>query len=287
MNAPLVTIGLSVYNAANHLSAAIQSVLNQTYLNWELIIVNDGSTDDSMIVVDAFSDKRIRVVNDGKRLGLPARLNQLSRLANGQFYARMDADDVMHYRRIEKQVEFLLHHPQTDLMSTRAYIIDAQNAVVGVTKPQMERPRTIHDILSGNFLIHPSVMGRTGWFQAHPYNERYIRMQDLALWIETVSTSNFYITSECLLFYRSIGVPTLSKYLSTQRTYRYFLGHELKLSVGSLSMVYLYLLSYGKSLIYSLFSLLGAVDYLVKKRSVPLSTDELDTARKELSVSIR
>ena len=105
--AEIVSIGLPVYNAEKFLRDAIVSILNQSYVHFELIIMDDGSTDKSIDIVNSFNDKRIVVYRDGVNKGLPARLNEISTLAKGRYLARMDADDIMHPERIEKQLKIL------------------------------------------------------------------------------------------------------------------------------------------------------------------------------------
>ena len=103
----LVTIGLPFYNDRLTLELAIKSIFAQTYKNWELILVDDGSTDGSLNIAKKITDKRVRIISDEKNKGLIFRLNQIASLAKGKYLARMDADDLMQPTRIEKQVEFL------------------------------------------------------------------------------------------------------------------------------------------------------------------------------------
>ena len=105
-SAPLVTIAIPIYNAEKYLRYAIQSCINQTYQNWELLLMCDGSTDKSDEIATDLSlqDSRIVLINDHKNLGLPARLNETINMARGEFYVRMDADDIMAVDRVETQV---------------------------------------------------------------------------------------------------------------------------------------------------------------------------------------
>jgi len=105
----MISIGISIYNAEKYLVDAINSVLEQTYENWELVLVDDGSTDNSLKIAQEFAikDNRIRVISDGLNKKLPARLNQIINEAKYDYIARMDADDVMHPQRLEKQLQFL------------------------------------------------------------------------------------------------------------------------------------------------------------------------------------
>ena len=127
----MVTIGLPFYNAEKYLALAIESVLQQTYTDWELLLLDDGSTDDSLSIAQSYAqkDSRIKVISDGKNKNLATRLNELPSLAQGLYLARMDADDIMHPARIERQLAVLKTHPEIDVLGTNAYIINDENAV--------------------------------------------------------------------------------------------------------------------------------------------------------------
>src|SRR5690349_23370493 len=127
----LVTIGLPFYNNQSTLELAIKSVFAQTYKNWELLLVNDGSTDGSLEIAKKIIDKRVQLISDGSNKGLIFRLNQIASLAKGKYLARMDADDLMHPLRIEKQIKFLQQHQDTDLVDTGAYSINENENPIG------------------------------------------------------------------------------------------------------------------------------------------------------------
>ena len=122
----MVTIGLPFYNAEKYLALAIESVLQQTYTNWELLLLDDGSTDNSLSIAQSYAqkDSRIKVISDGKNKNLATRLNELPSLAQGLYLARMDADDIMLPARIERQLAVLKAHPEIDVLGTNAYIIN-------------------------------------------------------------------------------------------------------------------------------------------------------------------
>ncbi len=164
----IITIGLPFYNQATYLSAAIRSVVNQSFTDWELLLLNDGSTDDSLAVAYRWlADPRIRLITDTKRLGLASRLNQIARLAEGRFLARMDADDLMAPNRLQTQLRYLLENPQTDLTASFAYIIDRQTRICGLRGLPAQSPR-YHKLLTRCPIIHPTVMARTDWFRRPP-----------------------------------------------------------------------------------------------------------------------
>lgn len=127
---PLVTIAIPFYNCDQFLDMAICSVINQSYSNWELLLINDGSTDKSLEIALKYKDPRIKLISDGSNKGLIYRLNQSIVLAHGYFYARMDADDIMHPKRIECQVEYMINNPQIDVLGTSYYSINSDNNIM-------------------------------------------------------------------------------------------------------------------------------------------------------------
>ena len=104
---PRLTIGIAFRNPGKHFELALTSVFSQTFTDWELLLIDDGSDDDSLILARGVRDVRVSVIADGLQLGLPARLNQIALLARGECLARMDADDLMHPDRLRRHPPLL------------------------------------------------------------------------------------------------------------------------------------------------------------------------------------
>lgn len=205
-----VTIAIPIYNADLFLKDAVQSIINQTYQDWILYLVNDGSTDKSLDIMREFAakDSRIIVINDGRNKGLVTRLNQTINICDTKYYARMDADDIMYITRIEEQMRFLESHQEVDVCGTAIMTIDDKNNIIG----------TSYGNGPTKSFVHPTVMGKTEWFKANPYANWAVRAEDCELWLRTGSRSKFYCIGKPLLFYREFGVPTFKKYFLTQKT---------------------------------------------------------------------
>ena len=283
----LITIAIPFYNDHDYLRSAILSVVNQTYTNWKLILLDDGSNDGSLAIANSFvKDCRIIVLSDGKNMGLPSRLNQLSTIVDTKYYARMDADDIMDPDRIKTELEYLEAHSDVDVIGSYAYSIDESGNVFGKINTNNRHPKTIDDILKGGGFVHPTVMGKTEWFKAHPYNEKLRRMQDLALWFETVDTSHFVILPVYLLFYRT-GKTSIKKYLRTQKYSRSFYYNVfLKERKDLRRFCLLYSKSLLKTLIYYIaFCTLG-IDKIINNRYVPINEDEKNMLMSRLRISL-
>ena len=131
----LVSIGMPVYNCSKYIDDAIISIINQSYTKWELIIVDDFSKDDTIEKIRKFNDPRIRIVINECNKGLPACLNICINNSNGEYFARMDGDDIMVIDRLKKQVEFFKNNPDlADVIGGLAYLIDQDNEIKGYKK---------------------------------------------------------------------------------------------------------------------------------------------------------
>lgn len=275
LNAPLVTVGIPFYNSEKYLSGAIKSTLNQTYTNLEVILLDDGSTDSSLKIAQEFEkhDKRISVISDGENVGLPKRLNQLSRFAKGTYYARMDADDIMFSNRIKVQVEYLLNNSEVDLLGTGLIAIDNTNNIIGLRQGGRLSRVTLKTTLKGSWAAHPSISGKTEWFKNNSYDETLRRSQDFELWIRTVEKSSFVRIEEPLLFYREASTSSIKKYLqSTKYSIKTFWKNRYK--TGIFFSILHSFLKLCKLLVYCFYFLIGATGALIEKRSIKLSENE-------------
>lgn len=275
---PLVTIGLPFYNNASTLELTIKSVFAQTYSNWELILLNDGSTDESLQIAKKFSDKRIRLISDGTNKGLIYRLNQIALLAKGEYLARMDADDLMQPTRIEKQMQLLLKDPTLDLVDTGAYSINENGLPTGKRGLEDINTNPKH-ILTHAMLLHASVIGKTSWFLNNPYDKNFLRAEDYELWCRTFSFSKFVRIKEPLYIVRE-GKINVKNYLKSSQTIRriikkYWRGilsfAEMKKAITILRL---------KEFAYQSFSLLNAHHLLVNTRNKTLPQQEKDEVEK-------
>jgi glycosyltransferase involved in cell wall biosynthesis len=208
----LISIGLPFYNDAAYLGAAIKSVLNQTYKNWELLLVSDSSNDESIKIARSFSDSRIKIFEFSFNAGLSRRLNEIANLANGKYLFRMDADDLMHPARLEKQWEILHNSQPNTVVGTAAIELNERGYITRLIRSCGSRRGGYS---ARRAFIHPTVAAHTVWFRSNPYSEIPIfrRVQDAELWIRTSASSQFVLLDEPLLFYRRPSGRSFDKYL--------------------------------------------------------------------------
>jgi glycosyltransferase involved in cell wall biosynthesis len=199
---PLVSVIMPVMNAARTLPAALRSILWQTHTDWELILIDDGSTDATLALARACVDPRVRVVDGGANLGLAARLNQAIELARGQFIARMDADDIAYPERLAAQVKFMLDHPQCDLVGCAALIFDDAGVIRGRFALRATHEEICARPWAGFPLPHPTWLGKRAWFARFGYRADYRKTQDQDLLLRSYTQSRFACVAQILLGYR-------------------------------------------------------------------------------------
>ena len=203
MNDPLLTVLLPCCNGGSTLGLALHSILSQTFVDFELIFLNDGSTDDSVEIALSFHDPRIRIMGGPERCGLPKRLNQGIANARGQFIARMDADDISFPQRFEKQVAYLQAHPEVDLLGCRAVVFRNSCETIGLLPFAPTHERLCAQLWRNIPLPHPSWMGRRSWFQRHQYRLPEVRRaEDQELLLRSCKDSRYACLDDVLLAYR-------------------------------------------------------------------------------------
>jgi len=203
---PLVTVLLPVYNAMPYLAETLASIFAQTCTHYELLAIDDGSTDGSTDVLRAVNDPRLRVVEHSSNQGLIATLNEGLGLARGSYIARMDSDDVMHPERLQRQVEHLEAHPETAVLATFVDLVNADGETTGTwdidratadeTSIRAMLPRT-------NCIAHPTVMMRRSALAGMRYDPRQQGAEDWDLWLRMLEQgARITKLPEALLKYR-------------------------------------------------------------------------------------
>jgi len=278
-SSPLVSVLIPVHNGERYLREAIESMLNQTYRNLEIIIIDDGSTDQTASVANRFSDSRIRFINQPVNIGLVATLNNGIQHCSGEFIARMDADDVSEPERIEKQVKFLLEHPDIGLLGTAIRVIAERQRLRPVyTNPDEIKSR----LLYGNPINHPTVMIRTSTLGVHRYDPSFIHAEDYELWCRMKKTVRLSNLPEALLQYRShpqqISRTAGEVQLQTIKRIHEQLLHELGLDTNEKTLrlhLDIYLKNYRAETVFireAEMHLLSLIKHNQTKRVYPVKT---------------
>jgi glycosyltransferase involved in cell wall biosynthesis len=189
---------MPAFNCEETLAVAIRSILRQSYQNWELLVMDDGSSDGTLEVARSFSDPRVRVSSDGSHQGIVARLNQSVWRSRGEYFARMDADDVAYPERLERQVEYLQQHPGVDLLGCPMLMFRDNGVAFGCRPLPKNHEEICRQPSSGFRIAHATLMGRVSWFRAHAYDRAAPRAEDYELFLRSYRTSRFACLGEIL-----------------------------------------------------------------------------------------
>lgn len=219
---PLVSIGMAVRNCQGTLPLTLRSLLMQTYSDWELVLIDDGSSDETVSVAKQFADPRISLRVEKENLGLPARLNQAIEQSRGKYFARMDGDDIAYPQRLERQVAFLEAHPDVDLLGTWVVVFNKTGKALGKRAGSPDHQVICARPFAGFPIVHPTYLGKLDWFRRFRYDERILKSQDQDLLLRSYRTSKFANLPEILLGYREERIE-LSKTLAG----RYFFVSSL------------------------------------------------------------
>ena len=206
--APAVSVIMPAYNALPHLRAAVESVLNQTFGDFEFLIVNDASTDGTGEALNEYAaaDPRVRVLDRGK-VGYTAALNLMAAEARGEFLARMDADDVCRPGRLEKQVAFLRANPDCVLTGAAVRLIDDDGDPLWVMRRAEEHEEILagllHEPSRSGHVVHPTVLVRAEALgRAGRYDPAEEPAEDLALWFRLADVGRLHNLQR-----RAAGLP--------------------------------------------------------------------------------
>lgn len=278
----LVSIGISFYNAEKYLELAIESVLKQFYTNWELILIDDGSIDTSLTLVQSYNDPRIRIIADGVNRGLVFRLNQLIDESKGDYFVRMDADDIMFPDRINKQLNVFINNPSVDLVHTDAISITNENLILGYKKSIIQKNKL--DILKGKTPIHPTVMAKIQYYRDNKYDENFVQMEDFELWYRTIDNNVFFNLTEPCLFYREESTLISKKHIRMIQGKKNFVE---KYNFGAIEAFYFLISTWIKGCVYFIFEKINLQSFLLKKRYFDITQTEKNKYNTVLTTIVR
>lgn len=226
---PLVSVIMPVYNGEKYISESIESILHQTYKNFEFIIIDDGSTDSTSVLLSDYQkkDPRIKVKRFEKNQGLTICLNIGIKLARGEYIARMDADDISLPSRFEKQVEFLEKHPHVAVLGTSFSLIDQNGSTL-----RKYFFSNNHNILKWNLLFfnpicHPSVVFRASTIrEIGGYSSDLMRAQDYDLWWRVCRIAELSNLQEQYLIMRQHAMRVTNQHQEDQNAHIAIIGQR-------------------------------------------------------------
>lgn len=201
LKAPLVSVVMPVYNGEKYLKEAIDSILNQTFTDFELLLINDASTDNSEKIINSYNDSRIIYIKNEQNLGLIKTLNKGLDLAKGEFIARMDQDDISRPDRFAKQIALFESNPEIGVCGTWFTLFRENHEDNTIQHPEYNDSIKI-GLLTSCFIGHPTVMMRKKALENYRYDVNYQAAEDFELWTRLIRVTKFYNIQESLLKYR-------------------------------------------------------------------------------------
>jgi glycosyltransferase involved in cell wall biosynthesis len=204
---PQITVLMPVYNAGHYLKQSIDSILRQTHRDFDFVIIDDGSTDidTQRLLQEALSDNRVKLLTHPTRMRIACALNHGLEMATGEYIARMDADDISHPQRFEKQIEFMKKHPEIGLCGAD---MECFGRVKGLRIVYPKNPEEIKcKLLLSCSISHPTVMFRTASIEHHQlrYNEEFETCEDYEFWTRCAMLFPMANLDETLYYYRIHG----------------------------------------------------------------------------------
>lgn len=198
---PLVTVLMPVYNGKKHLGEALQSLIQQDFVQWNAIVVDDGSNDGSAEIAGAFADSRIRIYHRDTNQGISVALNTGIKLADTDFIARLDADDIALPQRLRVQYEFLQQHPDVGVVGTWAEVFGDRSMIF---EPPTGHNQLVAEMLWRNPLVHSSVMLRKSALsiESGPYRSEWEPCEDYDLWARLSSMVQIAVIPQTLTRHR-------------------------------------------------------------------------------------
>ncbi len=199
---PKVSVIMPVYNGEKYLREAVDSILSQTLADFELIIIDDGSTDKTAEIVNSYQDARVIYIKNENNLGISRSLNRGLELAQGEYIARMDADDISLPTRLEKQIDYMERHPQIVVCGTRLSLFGAQN--MNWYTSELHKELKV-DLLFSCCLAHPTIMFKCDAVKSGEvrYDTNFNGMEDYELWTRLIKKHRFGCVPEILFKYRT------------------------------------------------------------------------------------
>ncbi len=203
---PVVSICTPVYNCEKTLAITVRSILQQSFEDWEMLIIDDGSSDKTVEVARGIDDSRVRLIADGLHRGIAYRRNQAIEMSRGKYFALMDGDDVSYPERFERQVQYLEKNSHIDLLGSGVLVFKGSGLVLGTHRVRLSHRDICERPWAGFHFAQPTWTGKLEWFRAHRYRTRLARAEDQDLLLRTYKTSRFAALPDILVGYREESV---------------------------------------------------------------------------------
>lgn len=199
-NGPKISVIMPVHNGLPFLKAAVESIINQSFKDFEFIIIDDASTDQSLGYLKSISDKRVKILKNPENVGVAQSLNSALKASEGQYIARMDADDVSLPQRLRNQLKFMVNHPQVDICGSWVNIIDKSGKLIGSKKPVTNYQQIKEALSWSSPVIHPTFFAKRKFYEdIGGYDENFDMAEDYELLVRAKDRFKIANIPEALL----------------------------------------------------------------------------------------
>lgn len=232
MNKPKISVIMPVYNGQKYIREAIDSILNQTFFDYEFIIINDGSSDSTAKIISSYSDPRIIVITHPKNLGIVKSLNEGITNSKGDYIVRMDADDISVTDRVEKQYRYMFENTDVVVCASNIKSIDQEGKVISSEWWTKETASIEWSLIWGNVIPHPTVMLKKSALPKNRYRN-YLFAEDYDLWLRMMNNGRIVRLDDVLVYYRQHNDHINNSTISMDEAYRSnldWISNTLKLS---------------------------------------------------------
>ena len=233
---PTISVIMPVYNAERFLKQAVESILNQTFDDFEFLIIDDNSSDNTREIIRSYKDNRIKLITNPVRVGFTNSLNQGLKIAQGEYIARMDSDDISEPDRFLKQINFLKNNPDIGVCGSWIKVIDENNNILQKSKLPLTHKLIVWNLFFNDCIAHPSVIFRRH-IMGIPilYNPQFETAEDYELWIRMSKITKIENIPEYLLKYRIHGKNISANrnkilnydYIIREKAIEYLFNHQL------------------------------------------------------------
>lgn len=241
-----LTVILPFYNNEKYIKKSLISILNQSYKNWRLILINDCSNDNSLKIVKKvlkkkkIPKKKYSLISNKKNLGITKSLNKALRISRSKYIARADADDFYHKDRFKIQLNYLKKNTKIDVIGSSANIVDLNDKIIEKINMPTSDIDIKRNLIFRNTFFHSSIIAKLDFFKKNKlYNENYKNAQDYDLWLKSYKNSNYANIKDYLIFYRRNYYNFSLSKIRCATTIRFrFLIREKMYIEGSISLIF-------------------------------------------------
>lgn len=242
---PLVSVIMPTYNYSKYLRQSITSILLQSYDNFEFIIINDGSTDDTRDIILSFANKDDRIVyleNETNR-GIPYSLNKALDHCKGDFIARMDSDDIAFLDALEVKLRYMIQHPEVDMLGTNVvFFAETPDKVLSRSHVPLDYDDLKTSLLFTSLIYHPTILVRRQVFDKHRYDENFPLIEDYKLFIDCCDDIMMVNMQRPTLYFRKHEHPYTDRKVQRQqgRQVRHIMNQRIGADISEEDMYYFY-----------------------------------------------